>query len=94
MRLKVHPRGFMANTKPYRFLELVGGVDDNGCSRKVTVDELEAAGLGLDDNGWSGARNKTALGKTFKVERFTENGKVTAIQLAGYTVFGAMTASW
>ena len=76
--------GFKPGTYPAKFLQLAGGVDKKGFSRKVPLVELLEEGLGFG-NGASWARDDGTLAKKFNIQRFKEGkgNKTTAVQLMG-----------
>lgn len=73
-------------TKPKtkaRLFEILANPDDDGFSRKVGIDELEANRLGLG-NGGSWCRDDGPLGKIYNIVRHKEKGRIVAVELHGF----------
>ena len=68
------------------FIELAGGVDEDGFTRKVSVDEFDGKYIGLRfGNGADWARGDGALGRKYNIIRFKEGkgNRITHVQLHG-----------
>ena len=73
-------------TKSKLFLELAGGVDEHGFSRKVSVDEFIGKYQPLAfGNGADWARSDGSLGKRYNIRRYKEGkgNKITHVELHG-----------
>ena len=74
--------GLKPSSAAARFVEMAD-VDGKGFSRKIGIDELKEAGLGLG-NGGGWCRDTSKFGKTFNVRRYKEGGRIVAVQLHGF----------
>lgn len=83
---KLQEKESMRLTKADLFIELAGGIDEDGFTRKVSVNEFSGKYSSLIfGNGADWARSDGSLGKRYNIARFKEGkgNRITHVQLQG-----------
>ena len=84
---KLQKKESMRRTKADLFVELASGIDEDGFTRKVGVDEFSGKYSSLVfGNGADWARSDGSLGKQYNIARFKEGkgNRITHVQLQGF----------